>query len=303
MNKDLLTCESLTRDDLNKIIELSRKLKAERGTPQAIKPLAGKSIGMIFAKSSTRTRVSFEVGIQELGGYPVVLDQGHTQMGRGESIPDTAHVLERYLQGIVIRTFKQSDVEGLAANSKFPVINALTDEYHPCQALTDIFTMWEHSNGKLEGLKFAYLGDGASNMANSLMLATQLAGINMAIAAPKEFAPMESILNRIGFPGRSTWTTNVDEALRDADYIYTDVWVSMGFEAEAKRRMEILAPYQLNMTNLKKAKPTAKVLHCLPAHRGEEITDEVMDSPASIVFDQAENRLHVQKAIMTLLMA
>lgn len=303
MNKDLLTCESLTRDDLNKIIELSRKLKAERGTPQAIKPLAGKSIGMIFAKSSTRTRVSFEVGIQELGGYPVVLDQGHTQMGRGESIPDTAHVLERYLQGIVIRTFKQSDVEGLAANSKFPVINALTDEYHPCQALTDIFTMWEHSNGKLEGLKFAYLGDGASNMANSLMLATQLAGINMAIAAPKEFSPMEPILNRTGFPGRSTWTTNVDEALRDADYIYTDVWVSMGFEAEAKRRMEILAPYQLNMTNLKKAKPTAKVLHCLPAHRGEEITDEVMDSPASIVFDQAENRLHVQKAIMTLLMA
>ena len=145
MNKDLLTCESLTRDDLNRIIELSRKLKAERGTPQAIKPLAGKSIGMIFAKSSTRTRVSFEVGIQELGGYPVSLDQGHTQMGRGESVPDTAHVLERYLQGIVIRTFKQSDVEDLALNSRFPVINALTDEYHPCQALTDIFTMWEHS--------------------------------------------------------------------------------------------------------------------------------------------------------------
>lgn len=303
MNKDLLTCESLTRDDLNRIIELSRKLKAERGTPQAIKPLAGKSIGMIFAKSSTRTRVSFEVGIQELGGYPVILDQGHTQMGRGESVPDTAHVLERYLQGIVIRTFKQSDVEDLALNSRFPVINALTDEYHPCQALTDIFTMWEHSDGKLEGLKFAYLGDGSSNMANSLMLATQLAGIDMAIAAPKEFTPMESILNRTGFPGRSTWTTDVDEALRDADYVYTDVWVSMGFEAEAKRRMEILAPYQLNMTNLKKAKPTAKVLHCLPAHRGEEITDEVMDSPASIVFDQAENRLHVQKAIMTLLMA
>ena len=303
MNKDLLTCESLTRDDLNRIIELSRKLKAERGTPQAIKPLAGKSIGMIFAKSSTRTRVSFEVGIQELGGYPVILDQGHTQMGRGESVPDTAHVLERYLQGIVIRTFKQSDVEDLALNSRFPVINALTDEYHPCQALTDIFTMWEHSDGKLEGLKFAYLGDGSSNMANSLMLATQLAGIDMAIAAPKEFAPMEAILNRTGFPGRSTWTTDVDEALRDADYVYTDVWVSMGFEAEAKRRMEILAPYQLNMTNLKKAKPTAKVLHCLPAHRGEEITDEVMDSPASIVFDQAENRLHVQKAIMTLLMA
>ena len=257
---------------------------------------------MIFAKSSTRTRVSFEVGIQELGGYPVVLDQGQTQMGRGETIPDTAHVLERYLQGIVIRTYKQSDVEGLAQNSRYPVINALTDEFHPCQALTDIFTMWEYSRGNLKGLKLAYLGDGASNMANSLMLATQLAGVDMTIAAPEEFAPVESILNRTGGAGRSRWTTDVVEALRDADFIYTDVWVSMGFEAEARRRMEILAPYQLNMANLRRAKPEAKVLHCLPAHRGEEITDDVMDSEASIVFDQAENRLHVQKAIMTLLM-
>ncbi len=302
MKKDLLSCAELTVDDLNSIIELSQKLKKERGTPEAIKPLAGKSIGMIFAKSSTRTRVSFEVGIQELGGYPVVLDQGQTQMGRGETIPDTAHVLERYLQGIVIRTYKQSDVEDLARNSRYPVINALTDEYHPCQALTDIFTMWEYSRGNLKGLKLAYLGDGASNMANSLMLATQLAGVDMTIAAPEEFAPVESILNRTGGAGRSRWTTDVVEALRDADFIYTDVWVSMGFEAEARRRMEILAPYQLNMANLRRAKPEAKVLHCLPAHRGEEITDDVMDSEASIVFDQAENRLHVQKAIMTLLM-
>lgn len=302
MKKDLLSCAELTVNDLNSIIELSQKLKKERGTPEAIKPLAGKSIGMIFAKSSTRTRVSFEVGIQELGGYPVVLDQGQTQMGRGETIPDTAHVLERYLQGIVIRTYKQSDVEGLAQNSRYPVINALTDEFHPCQALTDIFTMWEYSRGNLKGLKLAYLGDGASNMANSLMLATQLAGVDMTIAAPEEFAPVESILNRTGGAGRSRWTTDVVEALRDADFIYTDVWVSMGFEAEARRRMEILAPYQLNMANLRRAKPEAKVLHCLPAHRGEEITDDVMDSEASIVFDQAENRLHVQKAIMTLLM-
>ena len=223
-------------------------------------------------------------------------------MGRGETIPDTAHVLERYLQGIVIRTYKQSDVEGLAQNSRYPVINALTDEFHPCQALTDIFTMWEYSRGNLKGLKLAYLGDGASNMANSLMLATQLAGVDMTIAAPEEFAPVESILNRTGGAGHSRWTTDVVEALRDADFIYTDVWVSMGFEAEARRRMEILAPYQLNMANLRRAKPEAKVLHCLPAHRGEEITDDVMDSEASIVFDQAENRLHVQKAIMTLLM-
>ena len=302
MKKDLLSCAELTVDDLNSIIELSQKLKKERGTPEAIKPLAGKSIGMIFAKSSTRTRVSFEVGIQELGGYPVVLDQGQTQMGRGETIPDTAHVLERYLQGIVIRTYKQSDVEDLARNSRYPVINALTDEYHPCQALTDIFTMWEYSRGNLKGLKLAYLGDGASNMANSLMLATQLAGVDMTIAAPEDLAPVAPILNPTGGAGRSRWTTDVVEALRDADFIYTDVWVSMGFEAEARRRMEILAPYQLNMANLRRAKPEAKVLHCLPAHRGEEITDDVMDSEASIVFDQAENRLHVQKAIMTLLM-
>ncbi len=303
MKKDLLSCADLTRADLDKIIELAAKLKRERGTPQAIKPLAGKSIGMIFAKSSTRTRVSFEVGIQELGGYPVYLEQGHTQMGRGETIPDTARVLERYLQGIVIRTYAQSDVAGLAEYSKYPVINALTDEFHPCQALTDIFTMWEHSDGKLAGLKMAYLGDGASNMANSLMFATQLAGVDLAIAAPKEFAPSPEFLNKNLGPGKSSWTTNVDEALKDADYIYTDVWVSMGFEDEAKDRMKILAPYQLNMTNLKKAKPDVKVLHCLPAHRGEEITDDVMDSEHSIVFDQAENRLHVQKAIMTLLMA
>ena len=202
----------------------------------------------------------------------------------------------------MIRTYAQSDVEGLAKYSKYPVINALTDEFHPCQALTDVFTMWEHSNGKLEGLKMAYLGDGASNMANSLMFATQLAGIDMAIAAPKEFAPSEEYLNKNLGPGKSVWTTDVDEALRDADYIYTDVWVSMGFEAESKERMRILQPYQLNMANLKKAKPNAKVLHCLPAHRGEEITDDVMDSDQSIVFDQAENRLHVQKAIMTILM-
>ena len=302
MNKDLLTGADMTRKDLADIIELSKKLKEQRFLPSAPKPLAGKSIGVIFAKSSTRTRVSFEVGIHELGGFPLILDQGHTQMGRGETIPDTARVLERYLKGIVIRTYAQSDVEGLAKYSKYPVINALTDEFHPCQALTDVFTMWEHSNGKLEGLKMAYLGDGASNMANSLMFATQLAGIDMAIAAPKEFAPSEEYLNKNLGPGKSVWTTDVDEALRDADYIYTDVWVSMGFEAESKERMRILQPYQLNMANLKKAKPNAKVLHCLPAHRGEEITDDVMDSDQSIVFDQAENRLHVQKAIMTILM-
>ncbi|MBQ7404265.1 MAG: ornithine carbamoyltransferase [Lentisphaeria bacterium] len=301
MNKDLLSCADLTHDDFVKLMELSAKIKRERGTPQAAKPLAGKSIGLIFAKASTRTRVSFEIGVQELGGYPIYLESGKTQMGRGETIPDTAKVLERYLHGIVIRTFAQADVEGLAANSKYPVINALTDDYHPCQVLTDMFTMLEYK-GKLEGLKMAYLGDGASNMANSLMLACQLAGVDIAIAAPEEYRPNEEIMKRNLGAGKCSWTTDPYEAVKDADFIYTDVWVSMGFEEEAKERIKVLKPYQLDMAKLKAAKPDCKVMHCLPAHRGDEITDEVMDCDQSIVFDEAENRLHVQKAIMTMLM-
>ena len=301
MNKDLLSCADLTHDDFVKLMELSAKIKRERGTPEAAKPLAGKSIGLIFAKASTRTRVSFEIGVQELGGYPIYLESGKTQMGRGETIPDTAKVLERYLHGIVIRTFAQADVEGLAANSKYPVINALTDDYHPCQVLTDLFTMLEYK-GKLEGLKMAYLGDGASNMANSLMLACQLAGVDIAIAAPEEYRPNEEIMKRNLGTGKCSWTTDPSDAVKDADFIYTDVWVSMGFEEEAKERIKVLKPYQLDMAKLKAAKPDAKVMHCLPAHRGDEITDEVMDCDQSIVFDEAENRLHVQKAIMTMLM-
>ena len=301
MKKDLLSCADLTHDDFVKLMELSAKVKRERGTPQEAKPLAGKSIGLIFAKASTRTRVSFEIGVQELGGYPIYLESGKTQMGRGETIPDTAKVLERYLHGIVIRTFAQSDVEGLAANSKYPVINALTDDYHPCQVLTDMFTMLEYK-GKLEGLKMAYLGDGASNMANSLMLVCQLAGVDLAIGAPEEYRRSQKIMDRNLGPGKCSWTTDPYEAVKDADFIYTDVWVSMGFEEEAIERIKVLKPYQLDMAKLKAAKPDAKVMHCLPAHRGDEITDEVMDCDQSIVFDEAENRLHVQKAIMTMLM-
>ena len=242
------------------------------------------------------------MGIYELGGHTIYLDQSKTQMGRGETVPDTAHVLERYLAGIVIRTFAQKDVEELAANAKIPVINALTDDFHPCQALTDVFTMLEHA-GKTEGLKLAYLGDGSSNMANSLMLACKLAGIHLAIAAPEEFRPRQDLLDLHHGSGSAVWTTSVREAMQDADFVYTDVWVSMGFEEEARRRMQILAPYRLDMNTLRLGKPDIKVLHCLPAHRGDEITDDVMDSRHSIVFDQAENRLHVQKAIMALLMA
>ena len=302
MKKDLLSCLDIDRTDMENIFELAAKLKAGRGKPGQPRPLEGKSVATIFAKSSTRTRVSFDVGIYELGGHTLYLDQSKTQMGRGETVPDTAHVLERYLAGIVIRTFAQKDVEELAANAKIPVINALTDDFHPCQALTDVFTMLEHA-GKTDGLKLAYLGDGASNMANSLTLACKLAGVHLAIAAPEEFKPRQDLLKFEHGPGSAVWTTSVREAMQDADFVYTDVWVSMGFEEEAKRRMAILKPYRLDMNALRMGKPNVKVLHCLPAHRGDEITDEVMDSSASIVFDQAENRLHVQKAIMALLMA
>ena len=302
MTRHLLTGEEFSRAEFEKLMDLSAEIKSARGTARAIKPLAGKSIGMIFAKSSTRTRVSFEVGIHELGGQPVYLDQSKTQMGRGETIPDTARVLSRYFSGIVIRTFAQADVEGLAKYSgNCTIINALTDEYHPCQALTDMFTILE-KKGSFDGIRMAYLGDGASNMANSLAMASQLAGIEFVIAAPQEYRPSETILTRnYGGTGKVSWTTKPEEALADADFIYTDVWVSMGFEKESGDRMRILEPYRLDMAALNKAKPGAMVMHCLPAHRGEEITDEVMESPNSIVFDEAENRLHVQKAIMATL--
>ena len=301
MIRHLLTGEEIGKVEFEKLIDLSREMKATRGTSKAVKPLADKSIGMIFAKSSTRTRVSFEVGIHELGGQAIYLDQSKTQMGRGETVPDTARVLSRYLGGIVIRTYKQSDIEELAQYSSCPIINALTDDYHPCQALTDMFTIYEKV-GKFEGIKMAYLGDGASNMANSLMMASRIAGIHFEIGAPEEYKPSDAILNNtFGGSGTVSWTKDPAEAVKDADFIYTDVWVSMGFEEEAKERMRILDPYRLDMATLLKAKPGAMVMHCLPAHRGEEITDDVMESPNSIVFDEAENRLHVQKAIMATL--
>ena len=297
MSHSLLTGREIDSLSMKKLFELAARLKAGRSAADAPKPLTGKSIGMIFAKSSTRTRVSFEVGIHELGGQPVYLDQGKTQMGRGETVPDTAKVLSRYLHGIVIRTYKQSDVEGLASEGSIPIINALTDDYHPCQALTDLFTILE-KKGSFDNVKMAYLGDGASNMANSLMLASKAAGIHFEIGAPDEFRPSQEIMDEKFGPGTVSWTKDPAEAVRDADFLYTDVWVSMGFEAESKERLRILKPYQLNMDLLRKAKPDVLVMHCLPAHRGEEITDEVMDSAHSIVFDEAENRLHVQKAIM-----
>ena len=297
MIRHLLTGREFDRAALEKLIETTASLKAGRGQANQPRPLEGKSIGMIFAKSSTRTRVSFEVGIHELGGQPIYLDESKTQMGRGETIADTARVLSRFLHGIVIRTFRQSDVEGLAQYGSIPIVNALTDDYHPCQAFADLFTIWERK-GKLEGLKMAYLGDGASNMANSLMMACKLAGMTFAIGAPEEFRPRQAIMDEDLGPGKVEWTTDPAAAMKDADFVYTDVWVSMGFEKESRERMKILEPYRLDMKMLGYAKPDVKVMHCLPAHRGEEITDEVMESEHSIVFDEAENRLHMHKAIL-----
>jgi len=297
MIRHLLTGREFDRVALEQLIETTAKLKSGRGKPGQPRPLDGKSIGMIFAKSSTRTRVSFEVGIHELGGQPIYLDESKTQMGRGETIADTARVLSRFLHGIVIRTFRQSDVEGLAQYGSIPIVNALTDDYHPCQAFADLFTIWERK-GKLEGLKMAYLGDGASNMANSLMMACKLAGMTFAIGAPEEFRPRQAIMDEDLGPGKVEWTTDPSAAMKDADFVYTDVWVSMGFEKESRERMKILEPYRLDMKMLGHARPDVKVMHCLPAHRGEEITDEVMESAHSIVFDEAENRLHMHKAIL-----
>lgn len=296
MNKDLLSVADISKQDLEKLFQLSAKLKKERETSD-YKPLDGKSIGMIFAKASTRTRVSFEVGIKELGGYPLYLDQGKMQVGRGETVGDTAKVLSRYLHGVVIRTYEHSDVEELAAESTMPIINALTDDFHPCQILTDLFTIYEYS-GKVEGIKLVYVGDGDNNMANSFILAAGLAGLELVIAAPEEYRPNAELMER--FPN-VVWEKDPIKAVANADYIYTDVWVSMGFEDEKAKRFEILKDYQVNSNLVAAASPDVKILHCLPAHRGEEITSDVLDSDKAIVFDQAENRLHVQKAVLAML--
>ena len=308
MKKDLLTLRDITSEDFDAIMALTAKLKKQRPAlwqdqslrqqAAAVPPLKGKSIGLIFAKSSTRTRISFEVGVSELGGTPLYLDQSKMQVGRGETIADTAQVLSRYLHGIVIRTYSHADVEELAKVATIPVINALTDDYHPCQILADLFTMLECS-GRIAGTKLVFAGDGQSNIANSLILAARLTGFELVITAPEEFRPRADLIDDCA---NINWQKDPLAAAAGADYLYTDVWVSMGFEEESAKRFKILAPYQVNMAMIKAAKPAVKVLHCLPAHRGEEIAGEVMDSNYSIVFDQAENRLHVQKAVMTMLM-
>ena len=296
MNKDFLTLQDINQDEMWQIFELAAKMKKERGNSD-FKPLAGKSIGLIFAKSSTRTRVSFEVGVHELGGNPLYLDQGKMQLGRGsETVGDTAHVLSRYLHGIVIRTYAHAEVQELAREADIPVINALTNEYHPCQLLADLFTIYEKS-GKLDrSVKVGFYGDGRSNIANSMILAARLSGIDLVVCAPEEERPDEALM--AGAPN-VRWESDPKKAARDLNYIYTDVWVSMGFEEEQVRRMALFQPYQVNRAIFDLAAPDCKFLHCLPAHRGEEVTADVLDGDCSIVYDEAENRLHIQKALMS----
>ncbi len=302
MKKDLLKMSDLDKDELLALIELAQKLKYEKQHGISHELLKGKTLGMIFEKSSTRTRVSFEAGIYQLGGLGLFLSSKDTQLGRGEPIRDTARVLSRYVDGIMIRTFGQEIVEELARYASVPVINALTDYAHPCQVLADLVTIKEHKGG-FEGRKMCYIGDG-NNMANSLIVGGLLSGMDVAVATPSTYRPHPEVLRFAeSYGNKFTLTDNIFEAAEDADALFTDVWSSMGMEAEIEKRKQIFAGYQINAELMKKAKKDAMVQHCLPAHRGEEITDEVFEAHAAEIFDEAENRLHAQKAVMATLMS
>ena len=307
--RHFLKSTDFSRNEVEEVLALAQQLKQQRGT-QVPTVLDKQSWGMLFFKSSTRTRVSFEVGIQELGGFAVYLKNSDVQISRGETIADTARVMSRYLHGIVIRCYDHSILEEFAKMGSMPVINALSDYLHPCQIYADAFTLAERwANGgsllqSLKGKKIAFLGDTACNMGNSWMLGGALFGMEVALGGPPGFEPGPEIQQTIAEAGLTpTWTFHTDpmEAVQGADAVYTDVWVSMGMEDEKAKRLETMSPYQVNQKIMDAAKPDALFLHCLPAHAGEEVTQDVLDSPASIIFDQAENRLHVQKAIMAVL--
>jgi ornithine carbamoyltransferase len=301
MKKDFLSLYDLERADYEAVFEKAGKVKRMLKAGVSHTPLAGKTLGMIFDKSSTRTRISFEVGIYQLGGMALFLNNRDTQVGRGEDISDTARVMSRYLDAVVIRTYSQSFVEDFARYATIPVINGLTDQQHPCQILSDLFTIME-KKGRYEGLNIAYVGDG-NNVANSWIDAAARLPIQLSLACPKGYEPEQAILERgtQKAQGGVALYRHPAEAVKDADVIYTDVWTSMGQEAEKEERKKIFREYQVNEELLARARKDAIVMHCLPAHRGEEITDDVIDGSHSVVIDQAENRLHVQKAIMEIL--
>jgi len=301
MKRDLLAIHDLNKNEIEHLLERASALKSGADANKC--PLMGKSIGLFFEKPSTRTRVSFEVGIYQLGGQSLYLNPKEIHLGRGETIADTARVLSRYLTAVVLRTYSHSSVEEFASFATVPVVNGLSDLHHPCQALADLMTIIERKGG-LEGKRLAYIGDG-NNVANSLIEASALTGVNMVIACPESFDPKPDILRgaRRSACGSITIVRDPVEAVADADIVYTDVWVSMGQEKEAENRKAQFAGYQINTALLSHAKKDAIVLHCLPAYRGQEITDEVMDGSQSAVFDQAENRLHTEKALLEFLIS
>lgn len=303
--KHLLTLLDYSKEEILRILAVGIELKnqAKQGIMQPI--LKNKSLAMIFAKPSTRTRVSFEVGIRQLGGNPLFLSSSEIQLGRGEPISDTAKVLSRYVDGIMIRTFKQDDVVELASFSDVPVINGLTDEFHPCQALADIMTIYE-KKGRLSQLKVCYIGDG-NNVAHSLMIICTKLGIDFSLGCPRGYEPNSNVLAtclKLAKISGSNLVVTDDpyKAAENSDVLYTDVWTSMGQESEKNTRNDIFMPFQVNDALFSAADKDAIFLHCLPAYRGLEVTSEVIDGPKSFVFDQAENRLHAQKAVMALLM-
>ena len=305
--KDMLSIHDLSVEEVQEILALAAELKAKQKAGIEHHLLKGKTLGMIFEKSSTRTRVSFETGMYQLGGQALFLSSRDLQLGRGEPIKDTARVLSRYLDGIMIRTFGHDRVEELAEYASIPVINALTDLLHPCQVLTDLLTIREHKGKDLKGLKMAYVGDG-NNMTNSYMYGCAKVGMTFVAATPEDYRPDEIVMKNAIADAKATGAsitlvTDPKEAVKDADIIVTDTWASMGQEDEHDARKKIFAPYQVNQELLNGADKRAIVMHCLPAYRGEEITEDVFEANANVIFDEAENRLHTQKAIMALTMA
>lgn len=294
--KHLLKLMDLSEKEIVEILNLADQLKYEKKNGIEHHLLKGKTLGLIFSKSSTRTRVSFEVGMYDLGGNALFLSSRDLQIGRGEPVQDTARVLSRYLDGIMIRTFAQSEVEDLAKYGSIPIINGLTDYCHPCQVLADLMTIREHK-GTLAGRKMCYIGDG-NNMTNSIIVGCIKMGMEVSVACPKGYEPDADIMAWAKENGKFTCTDDVLEAAKDADVLYTDVWASMGQEAEAEERKKIFKGYQINSDVMAVAKSDAMVMHCLPAHRGEEITEDVLEAHADEIFDEAENRLHAQKAVL-----
>lgn len=301
MKKDVLSITDLSREEIFELLESAMDLKEKRKAGESTEFLKNKSLGMIFEKSSTRTRVSFEVAMTDFGGHALYLNSRDIQVGRGETIEDTARTLSGYLQGLMARVMSHETVKKLAEYSTIPVINALSDREHPCQILGDFMTIMEYKH-RFEGLKFAWVGDG-NNVCNSALLGSAIMGMEFVVACPKGYEPKAEFLEKAkALGGKFTITDDPKVAAKDADIIYTDVWVSMGDEAEQERRLKDFASFQVNTELLGGAKPDVIVMHCLPARRGLEITDEVMDGPNSVIFEEAENRLHAQKALILKLM-